>query len=69
LGKAMNFKNVEGFYLYMTEDGRIGIQQKSFEYGKSVNVFLTLDQFRLVEKWVTRNECDIDEVWNSGVEK
>jgi hypothetical protein len=64
----MKFKDVEGFYVYHTQSGKIAIRQNSFEFGKDVDVYLTLEQFKNLERWVTRNECEIDELWNGGVE-
>lgn len=64
----MELKGVEAVEVFMTVGGKIGIRQDSFEFGEPVCVFVTLEQFRLIEKWVLKNEVEIDEAWNFGVE-
>ena len=64
----MKFKNVEGFEVYLSQEGKITIVQDSFEFGKEVRVFLTLEQFRQIQQWVNGNQIDIEEAWNEGVE-
>jgi hypothetical protein len=64
----MKFKDVEGFFVYLTQGGKIAIRQNSFEFGKDVHVFLTLDQFSKLETWVLRNQDEIECLWNDGVE-
>jgi hypothetical protein len=66
--KAMKHKNVEGFHLYMTQEGKIAIEQDSFEFGKHVHVYLTYDQFCQIENWVFKNRDAIVLAWNEGVE-
>lgn len=64
----MNFKSVEGLDIYITREGKIGLEQYSLEYEKDVVVHLTLDQFRKLQRWVDKNELELDERWNGGVE-
>ena len=64
----MKLKKVEGLHIYQTVDGRIAISQDSFEYGKRVDVFLTLEQFNSLESWVFKNKDEIEADWNGGVE-
>lgn len=64
----MKFKNVEGFEVYLSQEGKITIVQHSFEFGKEVRVFLTLGQFELMQQWVDNNVIDIEKAWNDGVE-
>jgi hypothetical protein len=64
----MKFKDVEGFRVYPTQGGKIAIVQKSFEFGKDVHVFLTLEQFSNLQRWVLNNSCEIDDLWNDGVD-
>ena len=69
LEKAMKFKNVEGFFVYPTESGKIAIKQYSHEHGKNVEIYLTLEQFGKLETWVLRNQDEIECAWNDGVEE
>ena len=64
----MIFKGSKEIYAGYTDDGLIYLEQYSTEFGKTIRLFITLDQFKLLEKWVTRNECDIDNNWNGGVQ-
>ena len=64
----MELKGVEAVEVFMTVRGKIGIRQDSIEFGEPVCVFVTLEQFRIIEKWVLKNEVDIYEAWNFGVE-
>jgi hypothetical protein len=65
----MKFKDVEGFHVYATQGGKIAIVQNSFEFGRDVHVFLTLEQFDKLETWVLRNKEEIELAWNDGVEE
>lgn len=64
----MKFKSIEGFSVFINTEGKIAIEQESFEFGKTVCVFLTLDQFDALSNWVFVNKDEIDLVWNDGVE-
>lgn len=64
----MKFKTVQGFFVYMSDDGTIGIEQYSREFGKHIHVYLTLEQFDKLETWVLRNKEEIELAWNDGVE-
>ena len=64
----LELKGVEAVSFYMCGDGKIGIKQFSTELMTSVNITITLDQFNEFEKWVNRNEFEINEGWNNGVE-
>lgn len=64
----MKFKSAEGFTVFLNKEGKIAIEQESFEFGKTVHVYLTLDQFYAIGHWVLENKDDIELVWNDGVE-
>jgi hypothetical protein len=64
----LELKGVEAVSFYMCGDGKIGIKQFSTELMTTVHVNITLDQFREFEKWVTRNEDEINDGWNNGVD-
>ena len=65
---SLSIKGVDAVHADMTVSGKICIEQWSHEFGETVCIYLTLDQFREIEHWVDRNEVDIEEAWNSGVE-
>lgn len=52
----------------MTDSGKICLEQLDDTIGEPAFVYLTLEQFRAVEKWVADNYLDIVEAWNSGVQ-
>ena len=64
----MKFKSIEGFSVFISQEGKIVIEQKSLEFGKPVQVFLTLQQFYGIEHWVYSNKEQIFSAWNEGVE-
>lgn len=63
----MKFKSVEGLDIYVTGEGKIALEQNSFEFGEPVRVLLTLEQFNNLHDWVLENEDQIDVTWNGGV--
>jgi hypothetical protein len=65
----MKFKDIEGFFVYPTESGKIAIKQYSFAHEMNVEIYLTLDQFDKLETWVLRNKEEIQCAWNDGVEE
>lgn len=64
----MNFKSTEGANIFITNEGKVCIRQKSLEFGKYVHVFLTFNQFMATADWLKDNEEDIKEIWNDGIE-
>jgi hypothetical protein len=68
LGKAMRIKSVEGLEACITKDGKIALKQDSLEYGKTVVIYLTLQQFDSLESWVFKNKDEIESTWNGGAE-
>lgn len=69
LGKAMlKLKGTQGVEFYITHGGLIGIKQESFEYGKKVDVYLTLEQFEHLQLMVEDFKDELNDLWNKGVE-
>ena len=68
--KAMNLviKGVASVNVDVTDSGKICIEQYDELIGEPVFVYLTLEQFRIIEKWVTSNYLDIANAWNDGIE-
>lgn len=64
----MIFKGSQAIQAGFTEDGLICLEQYSTEFGKSVSIFITLDQFKLIERYVMNWKEDISQAWNDGVE-
>lgn len=64
----MEFKGTEGVVVYLTQSGKIAIQQDNYELGKQVAIYMTLHQFRHLQNWVNLNEGEINEAWNDGVD-
>ena len=64
----LKFKSVEGFSAFINKEGKIAIEQYSYEFGKPVYVFLTMEQFETIEHWVYKNQAGIELTWNDGVE-
>jgi len=64
----MKLKSINDAEAFVTVSGKIAIAQHSFELGKIVHVYLTLDQFRQLQKWVDENEQQVMEAWNDGVD-
>jgi ATP-dependent helicase YprA (DUF1998 family) len=64
----MQMKSVEGLEVYITKEGKIALEQHSFEFGERVYVYLTLEQFNSLESWVFKNKDEIEAMWNGGVE-
>ena len=64
----LSFKKVESVVVAINEMGFISLAQNSSRYGEPQGIFLTLDQFRRIQRWVDKNEVEIDQTWNGGVE-
>jgi hypothetical protein len=64
----MKLKSIEGFSVFINKEGKIGIEQESYEFGKPVHVYFTIEQFDGLSNWVWKNKDDIELVWNNGVE-
>ena len=64
----MILKEVEGLYVDQTYEGKIVLEQDSQYFGEPVHIYITLDQFRSLKKWVEEHELEIDAAWNGGVE-
>jgi len=63
----MIFKSVDNIELIITTNGKISIRQDSNDYD-SDTVFITLDQFELIGKYILENISNIELAWNDGVE-
>lgn len=64
----LKLKEVQGVEYYITQEGKIAIKQDSFEYGKPVRVFITLEQFEHLVLAVSDFRDEIIEIWNEGIE-
>lgn len=64
----MQFKGIESLNVEYTKAGKICIEQLDQLTNEIVFVYLTLDQFKVIEKWVDTNYLEILEAWNDGVE-
>ena len=61
-------KGVASVNVDITDSGKICIEQYDETFGESVFVYLTLEQFRIIGKWVDKNYLDIANAWNDGIE-
>ena len=52
----------------ITDSGKICIEQYDETFGELVFVYLTLEQLRIIGKWVDKNYLDIANAWNDGIE-
>ena len=64
----LKFKSIEGFSAFINKEGKIAIEQDSYEFAKPVHVYLTMEQFETLEHWVYKNIAEIELTWNEGVE-
>lgn len=64
----IKLKAVAGVDFLITKDGRICLKQDSFEYGKSVEIFITYEQFDYLQMFVQDFRSDILNILNVGVE-
>lgn len=61
-------KGAASIHVDVTESGKICIEQWDETINEPVFVYITLEQFRAIEKWVAENYLDIAGAWNGGVE-
>ncbi len=68
--KAMNLviKGVASVNVDVTDSGKICIEQYDETIGEQVFVYLTLEQFRIIGRWVDKHYLDIANAWNDGIE-
>lgn len=64
----IKLKSIEAVEFFIAESGKIGIKQDSFVHGKSVEVFITLEQFVHLQLMVNDFKEDIIAAWNEGVD-
>lgn len=51
----------------IASNGKIYIEQYCDHLKEPVYVYLSLDQFRIIENWVFKNQDEIELAWNGGV--
>jgi hypothetical protein len=61
-------KGVASVNVDITDSGKICIEQYDETFGELVFVYLTLEQLRIIGKWVDKNYLDIANAWNDGIE-
>ena len=61
-------KGVTSVNVDVIDSGKICIEQYDETIGEQVFVYLTLEQFRIIGRWVDKNYLDIANAWNDGVE-
>lgn len=61
-------KGVASVNVDITDSGKICIEQYDETIGELVFVYLTLEQLRIIGKWVDKNYLDIANAWNDGIE-
>ena len=68
--KAMNLviKGVASVNVDVTDSGKICIEQYDEIIGEPIFVYLTLEQFRIIGRWVDKHYLDIANAWNDGIE-
>jgi len=66
--QMLKLKNVQAVEFFITKEGKIGIKQDSVVLGKSVEVYITHEQFEHLQIMVTDFEIDILDLWNQGVD-
>lgn len=64
----MQLKATKSADVSYTSHGMIAIEQWDETYNEPVFVYLTVEQFRSIQRWVDHYESDITSVWNSGVD-
>jgi len=62
----MRLKSVESVDVYITQEGKIALEQESLEFGERVYIYLTLEQFKSLDSWVFKNKDEIELAWNEG---
>lgn len=63
----MMLHDVYGVEIALTFGGKIVFEQIIND--EDQKIYLTLDQFRLLQKWVDKNEKEILETWNDSIVK
>jgi hypothetical protein len=51
----------------ISSDGKIYIEQYCSDLKEPIYIYLSLDQFRVIENWVFKNKDEIELKWNCGV--
>lgn len=64
----MKLKETKEVTVEITSTGEIVLQQYCQFLDEMVAIYLTLDQFHSIQKWVKIAEPNIEYAWNGGVE-
>lgn len=64
----LRFKKIDSFVVEHNGCGEICIDQWDDYRNEPVTIVITLDQFRVLQRWVDKNEVEIVQAWNSGVD-
>jgi hypothetical protein len=64
----MKIKGTKSVIFGYTESGTISLEQFDETIGEPVWIYLTIDQFRIIQKWLKVAEPNIQSAWNGGVE-
>ena len=64
----IKLKSIEAVEFFITKGGKIGIKQDSFVHGKSVEIYITLEQYEHLQLMVKDFKGDIIDAWNEGVD-
>ena len=64
----MKLKGTQGVLVDYTEAGTIVLEQQCDITDEMHYVYLTLEQFRIIQDWVKLAEPNIEHAWNKGVD-
>jgi hypothetical protein len=64
----MNLKSTKSANVSFNSQGKIVIEQWSDDFGKPVTIYLTSNQFEVIDDWVFKNRDEIESAWNNGVD-
>jgi len=64
----MKLKGTQSVEVDFTAAGTIVLEQFCEDMGEFVFIYITLDQFRRIQKWVIDGEVEINSAWNDGVD-
>ncbi len=64
----MQLKGTDVIHVDYTSAGKIAVEQWCEDSKEPMFVYMTLDQFRTISKWIDKNYLDIVGAWNDGVD-
>jgi hypothetical protein len=67
LEKQMIIKGSQSIDASFDGNGYILLEQYSIEFGKTVTILITLEQYNNIENFVFRNKDELELLWNDGV--